>query len=101
MSRINGLASPPHRGPNEGLSPGLVSRIAWQTFLVNALQTLRARYEVAFDTYHIIARRNSEQAMKGPRPTAEDLQREDDAKEALSKARQAYLYGLNKPTSKE
>jgi hypothetical protein len=55
---------------------------------------LKARYRVALDVYHGIARKNLEQASAGNCPSAEELLREDEAALALALARLEYRGAL-------
>ena len=54
---------------------------------------LREAYERALATYEGICSTLNCRLIAGTRPTAEDLQRERDAKAVLATARHAYLQG--------
>jgi hypothetical protein len=58
-------------------------------------QKLKTRYEVAMFAFDEISKRNAELALKGGRPTAEALQREEVAHQELAAARRAYLESLS------
>ena len=57
-------------------------------------------YEFTSGAYHDIVHRNAQQALKATDPSPEDLASESDAREALFRARQAYLAALSAPARK-
>jgi hypothetical protein len=63
--------------------------------VMDDVQKVKTRYEVALYTLNEISKRNADLALDGGCPTADDLQREEAAHQELAAARRAYLESLS------